>query len=63
MFLRICAEKAFEDFQAGCPVEDVTPFWRMVTPKSPIRKKLSFGVEFVDAMRAAESMAAPPLMS
>jgi hypothetical protein len=60
LFLRICSEKAFEDLEAGSPVSAVTPFWRMVPPKAPIRKKLSFGEDFVDAMRAAESLAARP---
>jgi hypothetical protein len=63
LFLRICAEKAFEDIEAGSPIESVTPFWRMIEPKSPIRKKLSFGVEFVDTMRATESaeiLSCPP---
>jgi hypothetical protein len=54
LFLRICAEKAFEDHEAGCPIENITPFWRMIPPKSPIRKKLSFGEELVDKMRAIE---------
>jgi hypothetical protein len=55
MFLRICAEKAFEELGSGTTAERITPFWRMVTPKSPLRKKLSFGTELVDTMRAAES--------
>jgi len=54
IFVRICAEKAFEEFEAGSPIEEIAPFWRMVLPNSPIRKKLSFGVEWVDAMRATE---------
>jgi hypothetical protein len=53
-FLRICSEKAFEELEAGGPIESITPFWRMVPPRSQIRKKLSFGEEFVDKMRALE---------
>lgn len=58
-FLRICAEKAFEELQAGSPIGAITPFWRMVTPKSPNRKKLSFGVELVDKMRETERLSIP----
>jgi hypothetical protein len=54
MFIRICSEKAFEEIEAGSPVESVAPFWRMVAHGSPIRKKLSFGLELVDTMLAAE---------
>ena len=56
-FIRICSEKAFEELEAGKPVESVTPFWRILGPKSPIRKKLSFGVDLVDAMIARETTA------
>ncbi len=54
VFLRICSEKAFEEYRAGSPVDSITPFWRMAHPGSPLRKNLSFGVEFVDAMLAME---------
>jgi hypothetical protein len=53
-FFRICAEKAFEEFQAGSPMESVAPFCRMLPPKSPVRKRLSFGTDLVDGMRAKE---------
>ncbi|HEY3780224.1 MAG TPA: hypothetical protein VGL56_04015 [Fimbriimonadaceae bacterium] len=56
MFLRICSEKAFEDYAGGAPIESITPFWRMVNSKNPIRNKLSFGVELVDAMRRKEGI-------
>lgn len=54
MFLRICAERAHEEYLDGRPIEDLTPFWRMAPEGSQIRRKLSFGVEFVDAHLAAE---------
>jgi hypothetical protein len=59
MFLRICSEKAFEDYSGGSPIESITPFWRMAAPKSPIRNKLSFGVELVDEMRRKEGADVP----
>jgi len=63
LFLRICAEKAFEDLEAGKPKDAITPFWRMIPPKSPVRKKLSFGVELVDTMRAGEGASVPATSS
>jgi hypothetical protein len=56
MFLRICSEKAFEEFKAGIPIDTITPFWRMAPLGSHIRKKLSFGVEFVDMRLAIEKI-------
>jgi len=55
LFLRICAEKAYEEFEAGSPSGSITPFWRMISATPQIRKKLSFGSEFVDAMLATDS--------
>ena len=58
-FLRICAEKAFEEVEAGQPIESVTPVWRMLPPKSPVTKKLSFDTGLLEAMRAKERNLAP----
>jgi hypothetical protein len=54
LFLRICSEKAFEELQAGSPIESIAPFWRMAPPGANIRKKLSFAVELIDTMLATE---------
>jgi hypothetical protein len=49
IFLRIVAEASFES-------GDEVPYWRMLDAKSPTRKKLSFGTDFVDSQRASESL-------
>lgn len=56
IFLRIVAEAAYEELQAGTPLADITPFWRVIEPKSPLLKKLSFGAAFVQAQRKAEGL-------
>ena len=55
IFLRISAEAAHEELAAGKATDEVTPFWRMIPPKAPIRKKIAF-VALVDDLRAAEGL-------
>jgi hypothetical protein len=57
IFLRIVSEAAFEQVQAGAPLHDVTPFWRVVTPDSPLARKLACGPDFVRAQREREGIA------
>jgi hypothetical protein len=33
----------------------ITPFWRVIEPKSALAKKLTCGPEFIEEMRAAEA--------
>ena len=56
IFLRIVAEAAHEQVEAGKPVSRVTPFWRVVTSSSHLNKKLSFGTGFVTAQRKKEKL-------
>lgn len=56
IFLRIAAEAALEQMAAGAAKEDVTPFWRMVSPKDPLAKKLSCGVEELAHLRKLEGI-------
>lgn len=56
IFLRIVAEAAMEDHANGVAKNKLTPFWRAIPPKAPIRKKLSFPVEIVDQWRAEEGL-------
>ena len=58
IFLRIVAEAAYEQHQAGKSLKDVAPFWRVIDEKSPTAKKLTCGVQFVKAQRAKEGLAA-----
>lgn len=56
IFLRICAEKAFEEYQGGKPIKKITPFWRMIDKKTPTAKKLTFGYDFVLEQRTKEGL-------
>jgi hypothetical protein len=58
IFLRIVAENAYEEYQAGKPVSKIAPFWRMIDRKTPAAKKLSFGMEFVEELRRKEGLPA-----
>jgi hypothetical protein len=51
MFLRIVAEAASEQMEQGVPLKNITPFWRIVEPNSPLAKKLTFGQEFLKEQR------------
>ena len=54
IFLRIAAEAAWDEMQAGSSADYVTPFWRAVDPKSDLAKKLRCGPEWLAWQRAAE---------
>lgn len=54
IFLRIVAEKAYEELQEG--KKKITPFWRMIDPKSPTAKKLTFGTDFIKEQREKEGI-------
>jgi len=56
IFLRIVAEAAWEDLKAGKPIDEITPFWRMIDSKSPTAKKLTFGTDFVKELRKKEGL-------
>lgn len=47
IFLRIVAEANYEKLQNGKSVKEITPFWRVIEPKSALAKKLTFGEEFL----------------
>ena len=47
IFLRIVAEANYEKLQNGKRVGEITPFWRVIEPKSALAKKLTFGQEFL----------------
>ena len=56
IFLRIAAEAAYEEHQAGKPLKDISPFWRVINEKSPTIKKLSFPADFVIRNRKEEGI-------
>ncbi|MBN8422014.1 MAG: hypothetical protein J0L73_24070 [Verrucomicrobia bacterium] len=47
IFLRIASELAWEQHQNGKPLDEITPFWRVVDLKSPMAKKLACGMDFL----------------
>lgn len=47
IFLKIVAEANYEKLQQGKPINEVTPFWRVIDPNSTLAKKLSFGQDFI----------------
>lgn len=55
IFLRIVAEAAWDDLQAGRKPAQVTPFWRVVDPKGPLARKLRCGPGWIEAARARET--------
>lgn len=56
IFLRIISEAALDEMEAGKAVEEVTPFWRVITPEDSAAKKIRCGPEFIAARRAAEGL-------
>jgi hypothetical protein len=56
IFLRIVAEAANEQLEQGVALKNITPFWRVIEPNSPLAKKLSFGQEFLIEMRKKEKI-------
>ena len=55
IFLRTVAEVAWDQIEAGTPVTEVAPFWRVVDPKSPLAKKLRAGPQWIEQQRHAEA--------
>lgn len=56
IFLRIVAEKAWEEYRSGKKPEEITPFWRMIDLDSPTASKLSFPVSFLLEQRNREGI-------
>ena len=56
IFLRIISEASFEELKAGKDIGDVTPFWRIVNPKSKLAEKLECGIDFIKKQRELEGI-------
>ena len=56
IFLRVVAELAWEQHQAGKPLTKITPFWRVIDAKAPAAKKLACGVDFIVNQRRREKI-------
>lgn len=53
--MRIADEAALDKLAAGKNESEITPFWRVAGPGSPLARKLSCEEGFIAARRAAES--------
>jgi hypothetical protein len=54
--LRTVSEAAHEALERGAALADITPFWRVLSARTPTTKKLSFGAEFVAGQRKREGL-------
>ncbi len=55
IFLRICAQAAIEQINAGSSTSEVTPFWRVIEPGSTIAAKIDIDDEWIDNQRKREA--------
>jgi hypothetical protein len=56
IFIRIAAEAAYEEYKKGQPLNKITPFWRVISEKSPTAKKLTFGTKFLKEQQRKEGI-------
>jgi len=54
IYLRVVAEVALDELEAGKPMDEVVPFWRIIEPKDKLAAKLSCGPERIEHLRALE---------
>jgi hypothetical protein len=54
IFLRITAQAAIEQLNAGQATSDVSPFWRVIEPQSTIAGKLPIDAQWIAHQRELE---------
>ncbi len=54
IFIRIAAQAAVDEMNAGKEMSEVSPFWRLLKSSDKITKKLSVDSAWVDQQRLAE---------
>jgi hypothetical protein len=54
--LRTVAEAAYEAHVAGAPLDEITPFWRVLDDSVPTTRRLACGAAFVTDQRAREGL-------
>jgi hypothetical protein len=54
--LRTVAEAAFEAFNHGADLSEITPIWRVLGERTPTLSKLSFDPAFILEQRASEGL-------
>ncbi|MBL1430130.1 MAG: hypothetical protein COA60_001175 [Robiginitomaculum sp.] len=55
ILLRTIAEAAFESYEAGSKISEMTPIWRLLDESAPTWKKLSFDTDFLVNLREQET--------
>ena len=58
IFLRIAAQAAIDEIEAGKSPLEVTPFWRLIDSRDKVAKKLTIDPQWIDAQRAREGIVA-----
>lgn len=54
--LRTVAEAAHEALERGAALADITPFWRVLSGRTPTTGRLTFGAGFVAEQRKREGL-------
>ena len=54
--LRTVAEAAHEALERGAPLDQITPFWRVLDDSTPTTGRLTFGADFVRKRRDEEGL-------
>ena len=54
IFLRIAIEYSLEE---ACGLQPTLPFWRLITHKSPVAKKVPLSLKYIEEMRVKEGLA------
>jgi hypothetical protein len=54
IFLRSVAEISLKQMAEGAASREVTPFWRIVDPGSPIAKRMALEADWIEAQRAMD---------
>lgn len=54
IFIRISAQAAIDELEAGAKTVDVAPFWRLLSSADTIAKKLSIDASWLDLQRQSE---------
>jgi hypothetical protein len=54
--LRTVAEAAYEAYEQGAPIAEITPFWRIIDSKTPTAQRLACGLEFIRMRRRQEGL-------
>jgi len=56
IFLRISAQAAIDEMESGKTPDEVAPFWRIITSKDKVAKKLTVDTAWIDMQREAEGI-------